>query len=116
MLTRRLICLALPVVLALGLGAPAFAQTGPITVFAAASLKGALDEAAAAYARDSATPAAKISYAASSVLAKQIEQGAPADVFLSADSDWMDYLARNALIRAASRRNLFTNHLALVAA
>jgi molybdate transport system substrate-binding protein len=119
MFTRRLISLALPVALALGLGlglgAPGLAQTGPITVFAAASLKNALDETAAAYARDSATPPAKISYAASSVLAKQIEQGAPADVFLSADSDWMDYLAGKALIRAASRRDLFTNHLALVA-
>jgi len=119
-MTRRLVALLLPLLLTLGLAMPAPAQssssqTAPITVFAAASLKNALDEASAAYARDSATPPARISYAASSVLAKQIEQGAPADVFLSADADWMDYLARKSLIRPASRRDLFTNHLALVA-
>ena len=113
-MTRRLIALLLPCALALGLVLPAAAQA-PITVFAAASLKNALDEAAAAYARDSATAPAKISYAASSTLAKQIEQGAPADVFISADPDWMDYLAQKGLIRAAGRRDLFTNHLALVA-
>lgn len=112
MILCRLIVLGLSLVLALS--APAFAQP-PVTVFAAASLKNALDEASAAYARDSGTPSARISYAASSVLAKQIEQGAPADVFLSADSDWMDYLAGKGLIKAGSRVGLFTNHLALVA-
>ncbi len=113
-MTRRLVSLLLPLLLALGLALPAAAQA-PLTVFAAASLKNALDEASAAYAKDSGAPPAKISYAASSALAKQIEQGAPADVFVSADSDWMDYLAKKALIQAASRRDLFTNHLALVA-
>jgi len=62
-------------------------------VFAAASLKNALDEIAAAWAKDTGKPMPKISYAASPALAKQIEQGAPADLFLSADLDWMDYLA-----------------------
>ncbi len=112
---RGLAALALPLALVLGLSAPALAQQ-PITVFAAASLKNALDEASAAYAKDSSTPPAKISYAASSVLAKQIEQGAPADVFVSADTDWMDYLAGKGLIKPATRKDLFTNHLALVAA
>ena len=114
-MTRRLIALLLPLLLALGLSVPSFAQPGPITVFAAASLKNALDEASAAYAKDSATPPAKISYAASSALAKQIEQGAPADVFVSADTDWMDYVAKKNLIQPATRKDLFTNHLALVA-
>jgi molybdate transport system substrate-binding protein len=109
---RRFLLLALP--LALALPSPATAQT-PVTVFAAASLKNALDEASAAYAKDSGTPPARISYAASSVLAKQIEQGAPADVFLSADSDWMDYLAGKGLLKAGGRVDLFTNHLALIA-
>jgi molybdate transport system substrate-binding protein len=113
-MTRRLIALLLPFALALGLVLPAAAQA-PITVFAAASLKNALDKAAAAYAKDSGAAPAKISYAASSTLAKQIEQGAPADVFISADADWMEYLAKKGLIQAASRRDLFTNHLALVA-
>lgn len=114
MVLRRLVALALPFALCLGLAARAVAQT-PITVFAAASLRGALDEASAAYAKDTGTAPARISYAASSVLAKQIEQGAPADVFVSADSDWMDYLAGNGLIKAGGRADLFTNHLALVA-
>ena len=73
-------------------GHRAQAQDGMV-VFAAASLKNALDEIAAAWAKETGKPAPKISYAASSALAKQIEQGAPADLFISADLDWMDYLA-----------------------
>jgi molybdate transport system substrate-binding protein len=57
----------------------------------------------------------RASYAASSALAHQIEQGGPADVFVSADSDWMDYLAQRKLITPASRRDVLTNHLALIA-
>ncbi|MDB5632855.1 MAG: transporter molybdenum-binding protein, partial [Tardiphaga sp.] len=69
---------------------PALAQDKSLTVFAAASMKNALDDIDAAY---TAKTGVKItaSYAASSVLAKQIENGAPADVFVSADTDWMDY-------------------------
>ena len=69
---------------------PAQAQEKSLTVFAAASMKNALDDIDAAY---TAKTGVKIvaSYAASSALAKQIEQGAPADVFVSADTDWMDY-------------------------
>jgi molybdate transport system substrate-binding protein len=113
MLSRRAFLL-LPLILALGLASPAGAQT-PLTVFAAASLKNALDDASAAYARDTNTPPPRISYAASSALARQIEQGAPADVFICADSDWMDYAQAKALLQPGTRRNLFTNHLALVA-
>jgi molybdate transport system substrate-binding protein len=57
----------------------------------------------------------RFSFAASSVLARQIEQGAPADVFISADTDWMDYLAKRRLIVETSRRDLLSNHLALIA-
>lgn len=93
----------------------AMAEPGsPVTVFAAASLKNALDDVDAAFAAESRTPV-RASYAASSALARQIEQGGPADVFISADTDWMDYVAGRHLIVAASRRNLLTNHLALIA-
>jgi molybdate transport system substrate-binding protein len=111
---RRTLVLLLALLLTAGWTLPAAAQ-GPITIFAAASLRNALDQAAAAYARESRTPPPRISYAASSTLARQIEQGAPADLFLSADVDWMDYLAKKKLIRALTRVDLFTNHLALVA-
>ncbi len=91
----------------------------PATVFAAASLKNVLDEAVAAYAATASPgvprPAPRLAYAASSALARQIEQGAPADLFISADADWMDYLQTRRLIRQASRRDLLSNHLALVA-
>src|SRR6185312_1185160 len=97
-----------------GLGLPAAAQ-GTITIFAAASLKNALDRAAADYAKETGAPATKISYAASSALARQIEQGAPADLYISADTDWMDYLAQKNLIKGGTRVDLFTNHLALIA-
>lgn len=91
-------------------------QTGrqSITVFAAASLKTALDEAAAAYTRAAGTRTV-ISYAASPALAKQIEQQAPADVFISADLDWMDDLAGKKLIRDETRKNLLGNRLVLIA-
>ena len=74
---------------------------GPL-VFAAASLKDALDNINAAWVKDG-KPKAAISYAASSVLAKQIEEAAPADVFISADIDWMDYLAQKNVIRPETR-------------
>ena len=89
------------------------AHAAPVTVFAAASLKNALDEVGAAYARTGGE--ARFSYAASSAIARQIEQGAPADVYVSADSDWMNYLAERKLVVAASRRDLLTNRLALIA-
>jgi molybdate transport system substrate-binding protein len=89
------------------------AHAETVTVFAAASLKNALDEVGAAYAKTGGE--ARFSYAASSAIARQIEQGAPADVYVSADSDWMTYLAERKLIVPASRRDLLTNRLALIA-
>jgi molybdate transport system substrate-binding protein len=91
---------------------PARAQ-GTI-VFAAASLKNALDDAEAAYAARSARKSS-LAYASSSALARQIENGAPADIFISADLDWMDYLAKRRLIKVDSRVNLLRNEIVLVA-
>ena len=110
-LTRRLAILAAAWTLT---AAPALAADRPVTVFAAASLKNALDEVGAVYAARTGGEA-RFSYAASSAIARQIEQGAPAEVYISADSDWMDYLAGKRLIVPASRRDLLTNHLALIA-
>ncbi|MFM1989367.1 MAG: hypothetical protein RJA99_2324 [Pseudomonadota bacterium] len=84
------------------------------TVFAAASLKEALDAAAGAWAKRAGTRPV-IAYAASSALARQIDQGAPADVFLSADEDWMDWVAKRNLLRAGTRVTLLSNRLVLVA-
>jgi molybdate transport system substrate-binding protein len=93
---------------------PAVAQSGTsVTVFAAASLKNALDEVNLAYGAHGGP--ARASYASSSVIARQIEAGAPADVFISADTDWMDELAKRGLIAAGSRRDLLTNRLVLIA-
>ncbi len=89
------------------------ADKGPV-VFAAASLKNALDGVNAAWKQESGKEAI-ISYAASSSLAKQIAQGAPADVFISADEDWMDYLAERKLIQPATRFNVLANTLVLIA-
>jgi len=95
---------------------PAFAaQPAELTVFAAASLKNALDAVDAAYARTPGAAPVRAAYAASSTLARQIEQGAPADVYISADSAWMDYVAERGLVRAGSRADLLANHLALIA-
>ncbi|WP_447729789.1 molybdate ABC transporter substrate-binding protein [Pseudoxanthomonas suwonensis] len=94
--------------------ARAAGQPAALTVFAAASLKESLDEAAAAYTRASGTPV-RVSYAASSALARQIEQGAPAQVFVSADLEWMDYLQQRGRIDAGTRRELLGNTLVLVA-
>ena len=90
------------------------AEVRPLLVFAAASLKNALDEAAAQWQRESGKKVA-ISYAASNTLIKQIEQGAPADMFISADLDWMDYGQQKGLIKPDTRSNLLGNRLVLVA-
>jgi molybdate transport system substrate-binding protein len=104
------------VLLAALLGAAPDARTEEraLVVFAAASLKNALDAAAEDF-EQARGAAVTISYAASPTLAKQIEAGAPADIFISADLDWMDYLAQRGLIEADSRRNLVGNALVLVA-
>jgi molybdate transport system substrate-binding protein len=91
------------------------AQGGGMVVFAAASLKTALDEIAATWAKDTGKPAPRLSYAASSALARQMEQGAPVDLFISADLDWMDYAATKNLIKADTRFNLLGNKIVLIA-
>lgn len=102
--------------IALLLACASFGATAaaPLTVFAASSLKETLDEAGALYARTYDTPV-RVAYGASSALARQIADGAPADVFVSADADWMDVLQRQHLIDAASRRDVAGNALVLVA-
>jgi molybdate transport system substrate-binding protein len=99
-------------------GAPAsVAETkddATLLVFAASSLTEALDEVDHAFTAETHVRV-KASYAASSVLAKQIEAGAPADVFFSADQDWMDYLERHSLMTAGTRADVLGNELVLIA-
>jgi molybdate transport system substrate-binding protein len=109
MFARLLTALALVATLA----APAAAQEN-ITVFAAASLKNALDDTGAAFTKATGIKVTA-SYAASSALARQIEQGAPADVFISADLQWMDYASERKLIKPETRFNLLGNRLVLIA-
>lgn len=85
-----------------------------ITVFAASSLSDAISQIAKVYQKQ--TPHnIRTSFAASSVLARQIEHGAPADIFLSADTQWMAYLQQKALIQQGSQVNLLSNALVLIA-
>jgi molybdate transport system substrate-binding protein len=110
----RLSALFTAFVIALSALSPASAEDKTITVFAAASMKNAIDEIDAAYTIKTGTWITA-SYAASSVLAKQIEQGAPADVFVSADTDWMDYATAKKTINEPTRVNLLGNSLVLIA-
>ena len=93
--------------------APAAAQGRDVLVFAAASLKNALDEIASQWQRQTGKKVA-ISYAASNNLIKQIELGAPADIFISADIDWMDYGQQKNLVKPETRSNLLGNRIVLV--
>jgi molybdate transport system substrate-binding protein len=93
---------------------PHAALADDVIVFAAASLKDALDSINGDWQKATGKHAT-LSYAASSALAKQIEADAPADVFISADLDWMDYVAKNNLIVPSSRHNLLGNVLVLIA-
>lgn len=113
-LTRR--CLIGLVLALAALPALPFAQARAenVTVFAAASLKNALDDVAAAYQAETGK-SVLISYAGSNALAKQIEEGAPADIFFSADLAWMDYLEQKDLIRKHTRQTLLGNEIVLVA-
>ena len=95
------------------LGLPA--RAADLTVFAAASLKTALDEVAERHSDQTGTRL-RLSYAGSSALARQIQQGAPADLFLSANPGWMDVLEAGGLLAPGSRRDLLSNRLALIAA
>lgn len=92
----------------------AVAHAANVTVFAAASLKEAMDAQARRF--ESATgDKVVVAYAASNALAKQIEAGAPADLFVSADLDWMDYLAQRSLLASGTRVDLLRNTLVLIA-
>jgi len=95
-------------------GAPALAADS-LVVFAAASLTDSLQKVTDAYTKSTGGEV-KLSFASSSALAKQIENGAPADVFISADQEWMDYVAQKDLIRKESRSDLLGNRLVLIAA
>src|SRR5436190_9862200 len=103
------------VVLVVALAAlPASAQEVTLTAFAAASMKNAVDDINSAFTKATGIKAVA-SYAASSALAKQIESGAPADLFASADLEWMDYVAGKRLIKDDTRVNLLGNRLVLIA-
>ncbi|MGH7156096.1 MAG: molybdate ABC transporter substrate-binding protein [Acetobacteraceae bacterium] len=99
--------------LSLPMSMSARAATTPITVFAAASLTDALNDAGTAWTKADHVPV-RFSFGASSTLARQIEQGAPADMFASADEKWMDYLATRGLIVPGTRRDLLSNTLVLI--
>ena len=90
------------------------ARAEQILVFAASSLQNALDESAAKFQR-AGDHTVRISYAASSTLARQIEHGAPADLFISAHPLWMDYVQERSLIDMASLTRLIANELVIVA-
>lgn len=98
-----------------GMAQQAFAQGKDVIILAAASLKNALDDASADWSKKTGKTT-KISYAASSALAKQIEGGIPADIFISADVPWMDYVAERKLIKPASRSDYLGNQIVLIGA
>jgi molybdate transport system substrate-binding protein len=106
---------SIAVLLALFLVATPAASSAPaITVYGAASLTDVLQELADRYTRETGV-VVKLSFAASSSLARQIEAGSRAEVFFSADQEWMDYLQRRELLRAGSRHDVLANRLVLVA-
>jgi len=113
LLRRTLAALALAFLVIAPLPARAQERT-PLTVFAAASMKEALDAVNDAW-KTAGNPPARLSYAASGPLARQIEQGAPADLFISADDAWMDYLQSRGGILPDRRRVIATNRLVVIA-
>ena len=105
---------AFVIVLMLLVGAASQATSATVTVFAAASLKEAMDEQAKRFEADTGNKVV-ISYGGSNALARQVDAGAPADVFISADLDWMDYLEQRERLVPGSRTNLLHNDLVLIA-
>ncbi len=105
---------ALAVLFGLASAAPAGAQDRPVRIYAASSLTDAMNQISGLYAAQGHRKPV-IVYAASSTLARQIQQGAPADVFISADEAWMDYLETRKLIDPSTRKSMLANQLALVA-
>ncbi|WP_298850866.1 molybdate ABC transporter substrate-binding protein [uncultured Sphingomonas sp.] len=121
MTRRRVLGAAAALILALAGGGPALAQDkasaqdkAPITVFAAASLTDSLQAAGKAYTARAGVPV-RFSFASSAVIAHQLESGARADLFISADTAWMDYVQTRGLIQPQSRHDLLRGRLALVA-
>lgn len=111
---QKFIC-ALAAALCLVSGVSHAAQEkSPVVVFAAASLTDAITEISAAFTQETGIPI-RPSFAASSVLARQIEAGAPAEVFFPADQEWMDYLEKKELLKPGSRHDLLGNKLVLIA-
>jgi molybdate transport system substrate-binding protein len=108
------IWLLMAVCAAAGNAAVAAEDSGTVLVFGAASLTNVLDDLGKAFTEKTKVPV-KSSLAASSVLAKQIEAGAPADVFFSADLEWMDYLEQRKLLKPGSRHDVVGNSLVLIA-
>lgn len=116
--TRRVFAAALAAAAlasAAGGARPAEAQGKDVVILAAASLKNALDDASAAWTKQTGK-STKISYAASSALARQVEAGIPADIFISADVPWMNHVAERKLIKAPSRSDFLGNQIVLIAA
>jgi molybdate transport system substrate-binding protein len=112
---RRNFLLSFIAAAAISAGAAIPAIAGDLVIFAAASMKGSLDKVATAFEAGGGSKVA-ISYASSSQLAKQIEAAAPADVFISADTKWMDYLVEKGAVKKSAAINLLGNRLVLVAA
>jgi len=110
---RRAFLALLAALLVIG-AAPAAKAAPAVRVFAASSLTEALNAIGAQYTAETGVKVT-FAYGASSAIARQIEAGAPADLFLSADTDWMDYVQSRALIQTATRRNLLSNRLVLIA-
>lgn len=106
---------ALAAALLLAAGASAAAdEKSPVVVFAAASLTDAVTEIGTAFTRETGIPV-QYSFAASSLLARQIEAGAPAEVFFPADQEWMDYLDKKRVLKPGTRRDVVGNRLVLIA-
>jgi molybdate transport system substrate-binding protein len=112
---RRNLLLSFIAAAAITVGATLPAAAADLVVFAAASMKGSLDKVAAAFEAGGGSKVA-ISYASSAQLAKQIEAAAPADVFISADTNWMDYVVEEGAVKKGSAVNFLGNRLVLVAA
>jgi molybdate transport system substrate-binding protein len=116
MLSRRPVisCFAAMILSFASSASTAAADEAKLTIFAAASLKTALDKVSSVWAAETKTETS-ISYASSSALAKQIESGAPADVYISADTAWMSYLADRKIVAADNMVNLLGNEIVLIA-
>jgi molybdate transport system substrate-binding protein len=114
MLRRAFSLSTLAFVAAIAAALPVRAQDVTLTVFIAASMKNAIDDINAAFTRQTGIKVTA-SYAASSALARQLEQGAPADLLASADLDWMDYASQKKTIKDDTRVNLLGNKLVLIA-